>query len=92
MTARFFCKALACHGLMASPRPLLCKRTKNAIYATHRLIGTLRILKSLYLLYWHSSCVVGTLRRMPRFPKDAKNCVCIFWHSSAFVNVRIEST
>jgi hypothetical protein len=83
MTARFFNAALGCKRLKPSPRPLTCHRAKNAMYATHRLIGALRILKSLCLLSWRSSCVVGTLRRMPSFPKDAKNCVCIFWHSSA---------
>jgi hypothetical protein len=77
MTAHLFYPGIVCRG----HNPLTWKCAKNAMNASHRLLGTLRILKDLYLFSWHSSVSFGSLRRMPRIPKDAKFCVRIFWHS-----------
>jgi hypothetical protein len=92
MTALPFYAGIASRGHMPSPGPLLCAHAKNAIYATHREFGTLRNIKDLYISLLALFDVVGTLRRMPTVPKDAKNCVWTPWHSSAFGNARIEST
>jgi|GEM_PF-4772442 len=87
-----FSAGSAIRGHKASPRPLPCPRAKNAMYATHREFGALVNIKDLSLFLLALFGEFGALRRMPTFPKDAKKCVWIPWHSSAIGNTRIEST
>lgn len=87
-----FYAGTAIRGYNPRPMPLLCPRAKNAMYATHRLFGTLGNIKDLSLFLLALFGESGALRRMPTFPKDAKKCVWTPWQSSAIGNTRIEST
>jgi hypothetical protein len=87
MTARLFCVGLARKRLTAGSRPLTCQRAKDAMCATHRLFGALRILKDLSLSLLAHLVDVGAFRNVPNSPKDANFCVCIFWRSWALRGV-----
>jgi hypothetical protein len=85
MTGALFYGGIVRQRYMARPRPLPCFSAKNAMYATHREFGTLGNIKDLSLSLLALFGVVGTLRRMPRVPKDAKKCV---WTPLALLALR----
>lgn len=91
MTGAAFYAGRASEGHNPRPRPLPSHRAKNAMYATHREFGTLRNIKDLSTTLLALFGELGAFRRMPTFPKDAKNCVWTPWQSSAIGNTRIES-